>query len=119
MLVYSNFAAVSALVPIGKELTLRQLVFWPLLVNCGLLVAEAVLALLPALGGKAVMLVTIYSAGITGATTACLQAGSFVVASRFPALYMQVLHKRVMWSASRHACSPCPCMRQATPCPNL
>ena len=87
----SNFAAVSALVPIAKELTLRQLVFWPLLANCGLLTAEAVLALLPALGGKAVMLVTIYSASVTGATTACLQAGSFVVASRFPALYMQVM----------------------------
>ncbi len=87
----SNFAAVSALVPIAEELTLRQLVFWPLAVNCGLLTAEAVLALLPALGGKAVMLVTVYSAGITGATTACLQAGSFVVASRFPALYMQVM----------------------------
>ena len=42
---------------------------------------------------QAVMLVTVYSAASTGATTALLQAGSFVVASRFPAQYMQVCGK--------------------------
>ena len=86
----SNFAAVALLVPVQKELTLSHLVFWPLVVNCGVLATEAALALLPALSGKAVMLVTVYSAGFTGATTALLQAGSFVVASRLPAQYMQV-----------------------------
>ena len=86
----SNFAGVALLVPVQSELSLSQLVFWPLLVNCGVLAAVAGLAVLPALGGKAVMLVTVYSAACTGATTALLQAGSFVVASRFPAQYMQV-----------------------------
>ena len=89
-LLCSNFAGVALLVPTQTELTLSQLVFWPLAVNCAVLMAEAVLAALPMLSGKAVMLVTAYSAGLTGATTALLQAGGFVVASRFPAKYMQV-----------------------------
>ncbi len=50
--VCSNFAGVALLVPVQSELTLSQLVFWPLVVNCGVLAAVAGLAVLPALGGK-------------------------------------------------------------------
>ncbi len=41
-------------------------------------------------GGAVVIALTLPAAGLTGATTACLQAGTFALASYFPPRYMQV-----------------------------
>lgn len=58
-------------------------------INSSLLALAALVAALTALSGEWVMVVAVYSAFATGGATALLQAGSFAVASRFPAMYIQ------------------------------
>ena len=58
-------------------------------INCVLLALAALMAALTALPGEWVLVIAVYSAFATGGSTALLQAGSFAVASRFPAMYIQ------------------------------
>ncbi len=87
-----NFGGLLALLPLAGQLSLRTLVWWPLVGNAVVMAAAlAMAAAAPGLGGGAVMAVALPAVGATGLTTACLQAGTFALAALFPPLYTQVL----------------------------
>lgn len=78
-----------ALLPLAPRLSLSTLIFWPLLANTAALASAIALAAATGASGAAVMSVTLPAIGLTGATTACLQAGTFALASHFPSCHMQ------------------------------
>lgn len=89
-----------ALLPLAARLSLRSLIVWPLLANAAAMASAIGLAAVTRAGGGAVMAVTLPAVGLTGATTACLQAGTFALASHFAPRHMQV-RLSPMWR--RHA----------------
>lgn len=85
----SNYGGLVALLPLAPRLSLATLIRWPLLVNCAALASAIAVAAATGIGGRAVMSTTLPAIGLTGVTTACLQAGTFALASHFPPRNMQ------------------------------
>jgi hypothetical protein len=86
----SNYGGLVALLPLAARLSLRSLIAWPLLANAAAMASAIGLAAATGAGGAAVIAVTLPAVGLTGATTACLQAGTFALASHFAPRHMQV-----------------------------
>lgn len=86
----SNYGGLLALLPLARRLSLHTLICAPLLANAAVMALAAALAAATSAGGAAVITATLPAVGLTGATTACLQAGTFALASYFPPRYMQV-----------------------------
>ncbi len=78
-----------ALLPLAAQLSFSALVRWPLLVNAAVLAGAVALAAATSVGGDAVLATALPAVGLTGITTACLQAGTFALASPFPPAYIQ------------------------------
>lgn len=86
-----NYGGLVALLPLAPRLSLAALIRWPLLVNCAALASAIAVAAATGIGGRAVMSITLPAIGLTGVTTACLQAGTFALASHFPPRNMQAI----------------------------
>ncbi len=86
----SNYGGLLALLPLARRLSLRTLICLPLLANAAVMGLAVALGAATSVGGAVVIALTLPAAGLTGATTACLQAGTFALASYFPPRYMQV-----------------------------
>jgi hypothetical protein len=81
-----------ALLPLASRLSLNALVLWPLLANVAAMAAAIALAAATSTSGAAVIGITLPTIGLTGATSACLQAGTFALASHFAPHHIQVVY---------------------------
>lgn len=86
-----NFVGFLALLPSAARLTLRFLVLGPLIVNMVVMATAFALACTPDTSGRFLLGAVLPAVGVTGASTACLQAGTFALAAYFPPLYMQAV----------------------------